>query len=178
MSSLPILETEAKATAARQEATQALLRAELLEAEAAAEKAAIAAEVARLCARSPLEVLQDEMVEMKRLLAARPAAPELAAPFKDSQEEIVALKEEMAALSRRASSQVSHLLIEIATLKEHMATLLRGRFIIRNSAPDGYAACALRGANASGGGVPATLEPREADACGATWPFHWTLERV
>ena len=61
------------------ERQQAFLRAERLEAEQAAaaqvasEKAAIAAEVKRLLARSPLEILQDEMDELIHLATGDPS---------------------------------------------------------------------------------------------------------
>ena len=127
------LEREARIIAAA-ERQQALLRAERLEAEQAAaaqatsEQAALAAEVARLRARNPLEVLQDEMAEMKRLLAARPAAPpqpqlrmdgELDMRFKSSRKEMAALQDELVAL--RAT--VAPALAEIKQLKRQMATL-------------------------------------------------------
>ena len=128
------LEREARIIAAA-ERQQALLRAERLEAEqtaaaaAAAEQTALAAEVARLRARTPLEVLQDEMAEMKRLLAARPAAPpqpkqlrmdgELDMRFKSSREEVAALREALVALS----ATVAPALAEIKQLKRQMATL-------------------------------------------------------
>jgi len=128
------LEREARIIAAA-ERQQALLRAERLEAEQAAaaqatsEQAALAAEVARLRARNPLEVLQDEMAEMKRLLAARPAAPpqlqqlrmdgELDMRFKSSRKEITALQDELVAL--RAT--VAPALAEIKQLKKDLLWL-------------------------------------------------------
>ena len=133
------LEREARIIAAA-ERQQALLRAERLEAEqaataqAAAEQTALAAEVARLRARTPLEILQDEMAEMKRLLAARPAAPpqpqqlridgELDMRFKSSREEVAALREELAALrAPPASDQLRNALAEIKELKRYIITL-------------------------------------------------------
>jgi hypothetical protein len=127
------LEREARIIAAA-ERQQALLRAERLEAEQAAaaqatsEQAALAAEVARLRARNPLEVLQDEMAEMKRLLAARPAAPpqpqlrmdgELDMRFKSSRKEMAALQDELVAL--RAT--VAPALAEIKQLKKDLLWL-------------------------------------------------------
>ena len=142
------LEREARIIAAA-ERQQALLRAERLEAEqtaaaaAAAEQTALAAEVARLRARTPLEVLQDEMAEMKRLLAARPAAPpqpqqlridgELDMRFKSSREEVAALQKELAALRDTAvlhgtavefdDYQLDAALAEIKELKKSMLAL-------------------------------------------------------
>jgi hypothetical protein len=179
------------------ERQQALLCAERLEAKAAAaemraaEQAAIAAEVERLRARTPLEILQDEVAEMKTRLVSAPAPEplhlridgDLDMRFKSSRDEIATLKAEMAVLRAPASPfALREALAEIAALKEQVATLLNGRFIIRNSAPDGWAACALRGANGSAVGQAPTLVPHgpgsPEDGCGATWPFHWTLERV
>ena len=126
------LEREARIIAAA-ERQQALLRAERLEAEqaaaaaAAAEQTALAAEVARLRARTPLEVLQDEMAEMKRQMASRPTAPqqqlrmdgELDMRFKSSREEVAALREELAALRASAASDpLRDALAEIKELKE------------------------------------------------------------
>lgn len=109
------------------ERERALLEAMRLEAEAtaraaeAAEQAALEEEMARLRARTPLEVLQEEVIELKKQLATRPpdslhlrADGELDMRFKSSREEVA---------SARA---------EITELKEQMATLMNGRFIISN----------------------------------------------
>ena len=130
------LEREARIIAAA-ERQQALLRAERLEAEqaaaaqAASEQAAISAEVERLRARTPLEVMQDEMAEMKRLLAAfsRPPEPEavhlrervleLDTLYKSSRQETAALQDELVAL--RAT--VAPALVEIKELKKSMLAL-------------------------------------------------------
>ena len=123
------LEREARVIAAA-ERQQALLRAERIEAEAkaaetrTAEQAALDAELARLRARAPLEILQEEMAEMKRQMAklrAPVAEPlhlrtdgELDMRFKSSREELA---------SARA---------EISALKEQVSSLLSGGFVIRN----------------------------------------------
>ena len=134
------LEREARIIAAA-ERQQALLRAERLEAEqtaaaaAAAEQTALAAEVARLRARTPLEVLQDEMAEMKRQMASRPTAPqqqlrmdgELDMRFKSSRQETAALREELVALhahARRADkAQSEESRQETAAMREELAAL-------------------------------------------------------
>ena len=128
------LVAEQAAQAAAAEDHQALLRAYRLEAELAArgerldalEQAAIATEVERLRARSPLEILQDEMAEMKRQMAAaaRPPEPEalhlrerviqLDTLYKSSLEEMAAMRE------------------EIKQLKKQADKLLSGQFILRH----------------------------------------------
>jgi len=116
------LEREARIIAAA-ERQQALLRAERLEAEqaaaaqAASEQAAIAAEVERLRARTPLEVMQDEMAEMKRLLAALSRPPE---------PEAVHLRErvlELDTLYKSSRQETAAMQKEIKQLKESMLAL-------------------------------------------------------
>ena len=137
-------------------------------AQAASEKAAIAAEVERLLARTPLEVLQDEMAKMKRQMASRPAPlllddereafySELAMRFKSSREELAAARG------------------EIAELKKQMDTLFSGRFILRpQNNPDG-AFCSngetLRW-RPSDGPHSFALDPRYRTMA------HWQIERV
>ena len=120
------LEREARVIAAA-ERQQALLRAERIEAEAkaaetrAAEQAALDAELTRLRARTPLEILQEEMTEMKRQMAMlQNAEPlhlrtdgELDMRFKSSREElasaraeIVALKEQVRVLNKKMSGEI------------------------------------------------------------------------
>ena len=136
------LEREARIIAAA-ERQQALLRAERMEAEqtaaaaAAAEQTALAAEVARLRARTPLEVLQDEMAEMKRQMASRPTAPQqqlrmdgeldMRMRFKSSREEVAAMREELVALhahARRADKALcEESRQETAAMREELAAL-------------------------------------------------------
>ena len=165
------LEREARIIAAA-ERQQALLRAERLEAkqtaaaQAASEKAAIAAEVERLLARTPLEVLQDEMAKMKRQMASRPAPlllddereafySELAMRFKSSREELAAARG------------------EIAELKKQMDTLLSGHFILRPANNPTGAFCpngeTVRWHYSDGPGSVSLRHPTMA---------HWQIERV
>ena len=111
------LEREARVIAAA-ERQQALLRAERIEAEAkaaetrAAEQAALDAELTRLRARTPLEILQEEMAEMKRQMAMLQNAEPLHL--------------------RASREQLESARADIVALKDQVSSLLSGGFVIRN----------------------------------------------
>jgi hypothetical protein len=120
-------EEEARIRAAA-ERERALLEAMRMEAEAsaraeeAAEAAALEEEMARLRARTPLEILQEEVAELKKQLSAKPVAEplhlradgELDMRFRNSREELVSARK------------------EIAAVKAQMADFLSGKFVIRS----------------------------------------------
>lgn len=156
------------------ERQQAFLRAERLEAEQAAaaqvasEKAAIAAEVKRLLARSPLEILQDEMDEVKRQMASLPT-PRLLDNERD------AFYSELGMRFKSSKDELAIARAEIAELKKQVDTLFSGRFILRpHDNPDG-AFCGngetLRW-RPSDGSHSFALDPRYRTMA------HWQIERV
>jgi hypothetical protein len=120
-------EEEARIRAAA-ERERALLEAMRMEAEAsaraeeAAEAAALEEEMARLRARTPLEILQEEVAELKKQLSAKPVAEplhlradgELDMRFRNSREELTSARK------------------EIAAVKAQMADFLSGKFVIRS----------------------------------------------
>ena len=154
-------------------AAERALAAEEAAAVQAAEAAALQAELARLRARSEIEVLRDEMAQMRAEQMATLKAYHLA---RLPQQEIhLRTDGELDMRFKSSKEELATARGEIAELKKQVDTLLSGRFILRPSCnPDG-AFCGngetLRW-RPSDGPHSLALDPRYRNMA------HWQIERV